>query len=71
MDADSKLQDRALSLLNEAIKAMNLAKELSTITPATAVFCSVIILLTIIRVRFLLLSNNLFQLHTRPGLHGQ
>ena len=53
MDAKSqrtKRQDNALSLLNAAIEAMNLAKELSSMTPAKAVFGSVSILLTMIRV---------------------
>ena len=56
MDANSKRQkrqDNALSLLNTAIEAMNLAKEVSSMTPAKAVFGSVSILLTMIRVRFL------------------
>ena len=53
MDADSQRQKRrddALSLLNVAIEAMNLAKEVSSITPAKAVFGSVSVLLTMIRV---------------------
>ena len=37
--------------LNVAIEATNLAKEISSITPAKAVFGSVAILLTMIRVR--------------------
>ena len=44
-------QDGTISSLNLAIEAMNLAKELSSITPAKAVFGSVGVLLTIIRVR--------------------
>jgi len=39
------------SSLNVAIEAMNLAKEISSITPAKAVFGTVSILLTVIRVR--------------------
>ena len=42
-----------LSSLNVAIETMNLAKEISSITPAKAVFGSVSVLLTMIRVRFL------------------
>ena len=56
MDVDSQRQKRrddALSLLNVAIETMNLAKEISSITPAKAVFGTVSILLTMIRVRFL------------------
>ena len=62
MDAKSqrtKRQDNALSLLNAAIEAMNLAKELSSMTPAKAVFGSVSILLTMIRVCLLLFEDAL------------
>ena len=55
MDPDSQRQKRrdgALSSLNVAIEAMNLAKEVSSVTPAKAVFGTVSILLTMIRVRF-------------------
>ena len=53
MDTSSrqqKRQDNTLSLLNAAIEAMNLAKELSSVTPAKAVFGTVGVLLTMIRV---------------------
>jgi hypothetical protein len=53
---DTKSQQRrdgALSLLNAAIEAMNLAKEISSPTPAKAVFGSVSIILTMIRVGLL------------------
>ena len=56
MDADPrqlKGRNGALSALNTAIEAMNLAKEVSSVTPAKAVFGSVSVLLTMIRVRFL------------------
>ena len=71
MDADSKLQKRALLLLNAAIKAVNIMKDVSGIMPATPVFSTVIILLTLIRVCFLFFSNGLFRLHVQPGLYGQ
>ena len=58
-----KRQDNALSLLNAAIEAMNLAKEVSSATPAKAIFGSVSILLTMIVVRFILFSNDTFQVH--------
>ena len=51
MDANSQRQDNALSLLDVAIEAMNLAKEAMGVTPAKAVFGTVSILLTMIRVR--------------------
>ena len=46
-----KGRDGTLSSLNVAIEALNLAKEISFITPAKAVFGSVSSLLTMIRVR--------------------
>ena len=67
MDPDSLQQQRrddALSLLNMAIEAMNLAKELTRLTPAKPVFGSVSVLLTMIRVRFHP-SSDLYI----PGLH--
>ena len=45
-----KGRDGVVSSLNMAIEAMNLAKEVSSITPAKAVFGSVSALLTMIRV---------------------
>ena len=66
MDAKSskrqKHRESALSLLNVAIEATNLAKEISSATPAKAVFGSVSILLTMIAVRFLP-SDGTFQAH--------
>ena len=57
MDADAKRQERrdiALSSLNVAIETLNLAKEVSSITPAKAVFGSVSVILTMIKVDFFL-----------------
>ena len=57
MNTNSKQQkrrDEALSLLNTAIEVMNLAKEASSMTPAKAICGTVSIILTMIRVRFLL-----------------
>jgi len=48
-------------LLNVAIEAVNLAKEVSSITPAKAVFGSVSVLLAMIRVRFLQFSDDIPQ----------
>jgi hypothetical protein len=59
-----KGRDGVLSSLNVAIDGLNLAKELSSITPAKAVFGSVAILLTMIKVRFLLFCDEMFQVHT-------
>ena len=58
-----KRQENALSLLNAAIEVINLAKEVSSPTPAKAVFGSVSILLKMIRVHFLPFSDDLFQVH--------
>jgi hypothetical protein len=44
--------DRAVSLLTVAIAALDLGKEISSITPAKAVFGSVSFLLGMIKVRF-------------------
>ena len=46
-----------LSSLNVAIEAINVAKEVSRITPAKAVFGTISILLTMIRVRSLACAN--------------
>jgi hypothetical protein len=48
-----KGRDEDLSMLNVAIEALSLAKEISSITPAKAAFGSVGVLLTMIRVCFL------------------
>ena len=47
-------RDNVLSSLNVVIETLNLAKEVSSITPAKAVFGSVSLILTMIRVGFLL-----------------
>ena len=60
MEADlqkQEHQDNTLSLLNVAIEAVNLAKEVSSMTPAKGVFGAVSILLTMIRVRRPLLQS--------------
>ena len=46
-----KERDSALSLLNAAIEALNLAKEISSIAPAKAVFGLACVVLAMIRVR--------------------
>ena len=73
MDADSRRQKRrenALSLLDAATEAMNLAKEISSHTPAKAVFGTVSVLLAMIKVHLLFCGNGL-QVHVHPGLDGQ
>ena len=54
MDAKSqRRKDVSFSSLNVAIEAMNLAKEIASVTPAKAVFGSVSVILVMIKVRFL------------------
>ena len=50
---EQKRRDVILSSLNAAIETLNLAKEISSITPAKAVFGSVSVILTTIKVGFL------------------
>ena len=66
----SKGRESAISALNAAIDALNLAKEISSITPAKAVFGSVGVILTMIRVSFLFFVD-LLQAETHPGRYGQ
>ena len=56
MDATSrrpKRRDGILSSLNAAIDAMNIAKDVMDLAPAKAVFASVSVILTMIKVHFL------------------
>ena len=59
-----KGRDGILSSLNMAIEGLNLAKEVASITPAKAVFGSVSILLTMIRVGLSLVCDEMFRAHT-------
>jgi len=59
-----KGRDNVPSSLNVAIDGLDFAKELSSITPATAVFGTVSVLLTIIRVSSLHFCDEMFQVHT-------
>jgi hypothetical protein len=74
MDANSrrpKGRDGALSSLNMAIDALNLAKDIVDIAPAKAAFGSVSVLLTMIRVCFCLFCDNEPRVHVYPGLDGE
>lgn len=68
-----KARGGAPSSLNTAINGLNLAKEVSSITPAEAVFASAGILITMIRVTFLLFGHVTFRIHMQPlaGHNGQ
>jgi hypothetical protein len=62
MNAESqrpKWREDPISALNAAIEALNLAEKNTSITPAKTVFSTVGPLLTMIRVRVLLLYNDL------------
>ena len=61
-----KDREGVISLLSTTIEALNLAKEISSITPAKAAFGSVSVLLTMVKVR-LLLCDDLFEAHTYLG----
>ena len=58
-----KGRDNTLSSLNTTIEALNLAKDICSITPAKAVFGSVSTLLTMIRVRFFRFCDNEPRVH--------
>ena len=64
-------QEGATSALNAAIQDTNLTENVSSIAPAKAVFDSVGVLLTFIRVCFLPSCNDLLQVHTQLGLVGE
>ena len=59
------------SALDAAIEELNLAGDISSITPAQAAFGSVSALLTSIRVCFLLSRNWILQVHVQSGLDVQ
>lgn len=69
-DRCPKDQEDAISVVNAAIRALDLAENTSTITPAKTVFGSVSVLLTFIRARFLFFYNDLLQIHACIGLKG-
>lgn len=67
MESESKKpkgRNAAISALNGAIEAVNLAEKISTIVPAKTVFGSVGTLLMLIRVCFLLFCDDILQVYT-------
>lgn len=62
--------DGVISSLNVTIEALNLAKDISGITPAKVVFGSVSALLTMIRVCLSLYCDDGVWTHTYLGLDG-
>ena len=65
-----KGRENAVSLLNAAIDVINLAENLSSITPAKAVFGTVNVLLTMIKVYFHL-CDEMFYTHMQSGFYDQ
>jgi len=63
-------REGAISALNAAIEALNLMKEVASVTPAKAAFGSVSVLLTMIKVCPVLLCNDGLQAHKYTGLDG-
>jgi len=66
-----KWREGTAERLNAAIEATNLAEKVSSIAPAKAVFGSINILLTLIRVRPPFFCPDLLQVHTQPELSGE
>ena len=55
-----KGRKNALSLLNAAIEAVNVAKDAASGTPAQVAFSAAVVLLTMIKVTFLLFRDEVF-----------
>ena len=66
-----KGREGTISALNALIEALNLAKELSSITPAKAVFGSVSVILSAIRVSSPLFVVDRMPTEVRPGRDDQ
>ena len=66
-----KGRKNALSLLNAAIEAVNVAKNAASGTPAQVAFSAAIVLLTMIKVSFLLFRNEMFWVDTEPGFDAE
>jgi len=64
-------REGVISGLNAAIEAMNLAKELSSITPAKAVFGTVSVILAMIRVSLLPVCVDQPRAEMDPGFDDQ
>jgi len=74
MEAESQRpneREGAISALNAAVEDLNVAEKVSGIPLAKAIFGTVIVLLTLIRVCFLLFRYGLLLVHTQLGLNGQ
>ena len=60
----------ASTALDEAIETLNLAKDMSSATPAQAAFASVTVVLVMVKVRFPLLCGDGLPVHIYLGLYG-
>ena len=59
-----KGRENALSLLNAAIEVITVAKDAANATPAQVAFSAATVLLTMIRVSFLLFCDEIFGVDT-------
>ena len=64
-------REDAISALNAAVEDLNVAEKASSIPPAKAIFRFAIVLLTLIRVCFLLFRYDPPRVHTQLGFDGQ
>jgi len=74
MDTDAQRQKRrdiVLSSLNVAIEGLNIAEKISSITPAKAVFSTVSVILTMIKVGFPLVPADLLRAEMGVGFDDQ
>ena len=67
VEPQPKGRESAISALNAVIEALNLAKEVSNIVPAEAVFASVSVILAMIRVSFLPVFVDRLHTEIHPG----
>ena len=67
VEPQPKGRESAISALNAVVEALNLAKEVSSIVPAEAVFASVSVILAMIRVSFLPVFVDRLQTEIHPG----
>ena len=72
MPKQPKRRDNVLSSLNVIIEGLNIATNLSSVTPAKAVFSTVSVILTMIKASFLSLYENPSETNRRlAGLNDQ
>ena len=67
----SKKHDSVLPKLDVAIQLLSSAKDVCSVAPAQIALGSACVLLTAIRVHFLLSSSDELRVHDYSGYHGQ